>query len=107
MERMSNCPNCGSIIDESGRCQHCGSKLYDLFDVDVTHGAGHKFIRIKTDRGIVVAPVVYKTVSITNQIDACCYDTYDGRYLHPIRPILEMSIDLSVIGEMIYEGDGS
>ena len=30
MERLKNCPNCGGILDDEGRCMYCKSKVYDL-----------------------------------------------------------------------------
>lgn len=68
---LKNCPNCGSIIDEVGRCQHCGSKLYDLFDIDVKE-RGKKFIRIKSNRGIIIAPVVFESVDMELYMEDRC-----------------------------------
>lgn len=30
MQRLKNCPNCGGILDDEGRCLYCQSKVYDL-----------------------------------------------------------------------------
>lgn len=30
MEKYNNCPNCGGTLDDTGRCQYCGSKVYDF-----------------------------------------------------------------------------
>lgn len=30
MQRLKNCPNCGGILDDEGRCMYCKSKVYDL-----------------------------------------------------------------------------
>ena len=34
-ERLKNCPNCGGILDDAGRCMYCKSKVYDLTDVNI------------------------------------------------------------------------
>lgn len=41
MEKLENCPNCGGILDDLGRCEFCGSKVYDLCD-EVEHISGLK-----------------------------------------------------------------
>ena len=30
MRMLKNCPNCGGILDDEGRCMYCKSKVYDL-----------------------------------------------------------------------------
>lgn len=30
MKQLKNCPNCGGILDDEGRCMYCKSKVYDL-----------------------------------------------------------------------------
>ena len=30
MKELKNCPNCGGILDNEGRCMYCKSKIYDL-----------------------------------------------------------------------------
>ncbi len=30
MIELKNCPNCGGILDDEGRCMYCKSKIYDL-----------------------------------------------------------------------------
>lgn len=30
MKILKNCPNCGGILDDEGRCMYCKSKVYDL-----------------------------------------------------------------------------
>lgn len=63
IEQLKNCPNCGAVLDDTGRCQFCGSKVYDLFDIDMKNRA-HKYVRIKTSRGIVLAPIIVNTVTM-------------------------------------------
>ena len=73
MERLSNCPNCGGILDDFGKCQFCGSKIYDLCDIDVRTKGGNKgktYIRIRTDNQIILAPIRTNSVSITCSLDS-------------------------------------
>lgn len=35
MIELKNCPNCGGILDDEGRCMYCKSKVYDLTDVNI------------------------------------------------------------------------
>lgn len=35
MVEMKNCPSCGGTLDDDGRCKFCGSKVYDLTDINI------------------------------------------------------------------------
>lgn len=35
MKELKNCPNCGGVLDDNGRCLYCKSKVYDLTDIDI------------------------------------------------------------------------
>lgn len=35
MIQLKNCPNCGGILDDEGRCMYCKSKVYDLTGVNI------------------------------------------------------------------------
>ena len=74
IERLENCPHCGAILDDLGRCIYCGSKVYDLFDIDVDniYGIeGQKYIRIKTKYGIEILPIRMRTLEITHSLGSC------------------------------------
>lgn len=72
IERLKNCPNCGGFLDDFGRCEFCGSKVYDLCDIDVRYRSskGRTYLRILTDKQIILAPVITDTISITCEHDA-------------------------------------
>lgn len=73
MERLKNCPNCGGLLDDFGSCQFCGSKVYDLCDIDVRNRSTHKgrtYLRILTDNQIILAPVFTNTIGITVERDS-------------------------------------
>lgn len=48
IEALKNCPNCGGTVNEAGRCEFCGSKVYDFTEEP------HYHIRIKVDDKIVL-----------------------------------------------------
>ena len=81
MERLKNCPHCAGVLDDFGRCEFCGSKVYDLCDVDVraTGGRGLTYIRIRTDKQVILAPVLTGTVSIEYSYDSMPTMTVDYR----------------------------
>ena len=35
MTELKNCPNCGGVLDDTGRCLYCKSKVYDLTDIKI------------------------------------------------------------------------
>ena len=35
MRILKNCPNCGGILDDEGRCMYCKSKVYDLTGINI------------------------------------------------------------------------
>ena len=61
IERLKNCPNCAGILNEAGRCRYCGSKVYDFLSLDFSsdreYPTAQSYIRIKTDKKIILAPI--------------------------------------------------
>ena len=74
MEKLRNCPNCAGILDDFGKCQYCGSRVYDLCDIDMrghgSRGKGRSYIRIKTDKFDVIAPVCTNSVIMQCSLDS-------------------------------------
>lgn len=77
IEILKNCPNCGGLLDDFGSCQFCGSKVYDLCDIDVrgiprkkSARRGRTYLRILTDKHIILAPVITNTIKITEEPDS-------------------------------------
>ena len=102
IEQLHNCPNCGAILDDTGRCNFCGSKVYDLFDIDVSSTRGIKYIRIKTDKGMIIAPIVFNTVNIEHRSNELICTS---EYVTPIIPVPDITIstEFRVVGGIIYE----
>lgn len=63
MEQLTNCPNCGGYLNDSGRCEFCGSKVYDFvgFDFDKPKKT---YIRLKYQGKIVTFPVYINNFEI-------------------------------------------
>lgn len=60
MNKRANCPNCGKPII-GAVCDYCGSVMYEC--INVVKFARNK-LRIKTDRGLLVANAAYENVKI-------------------------------------------
>lgn len=72
MKKLSNCPNCAGILDDFGKCQFCGSQVFDLCDVDVRSKRSNRcktYIRILTDNHVIVAPIITNSVNIEHSMD--------------------------------------
>ena len=107
IEKLTNCPSCGGILNEAGRCQFCGSKVYDFLTIDMPTEPfkwpnAKTYLRVKYGNKIVLAPVILNTVE--KRYD-CGYT--DVSYLgktetYEMIPRLQ-TIDLSfyLTGEMI------
>ena len=100
IEKLENCPNCGAVLDDTGRCQYCGSKVYDLFDVDISGAKGIKYLRIRTKDGLIVAPIVCNTLNYECQYDHIYCD--DGIVLRNRFPRATISMEFSVMGDVIH-----
>jgi hypothetical protein len=98
IEKLTNCPQCGGILNEAGRCEFCGSKVYDFLTFNFT-GPYHKFasaktyIRIKQNGKIVIAPVTVDTMEVNHgdaAISPCAlgYNSYDLKY--PCYPTIDV-----------------
>lgn len=73
MDRLHNCPNCGGYLNDTGRCEFCGSKVYDLCDIDLAldpiKSPKKTYLRIKTDQGIWTVPVYADSLQVSRSSD--------------------------------------
>lgn len=107
LEPLKNCPNCAGLLNESGVCRYCGSKVYDFLTLDFDCGSdarkkGMTYIRIKSGGKVMLFPILgMRGASINirpNEI--YCNDILDGRrVIRSGSP--EIEVDLSV-----YCGEG-
>lgn len=108
IEKLTNCPNCDGILDESGRCIYCGSKVFDFLSIDFTHNRSRAtqpktYIRIRTGKGIVLAPINISSVTLTSRPIYAEANYYHGVYLD--RNQTDMNIECQVCGDMIMIDD--
>ena len=103
MERLTNCPNCGGYLNDSGRCEFCGSKIYDFVNVDFDD-CRRTYIRIKSGGKIITAQVLFHTANIDIHSETISTDDVLG--LTPFTmPCYRRSgvLEFDIIGDTIYE----
>lgn len=107
MDRLHNCPNCGGYLNDHGRCEFCGSKVYDLCDIDLALDSKKfpkkTYLRIKTDKGIWTVPVYANCMSVstpTSYVDSTLGLTsnYVSVPTHP-----EIELHFIAVDEGTYE----
>lgn len=110
IEKLKNCPNCAGILDEVGRCNYCGSKVYDFLTLDFNgRGSATKsYIRVRSGNSIKLIPIAYAigaSFKIEPQFD-CFIDTcnYEHRVSRP--PRMEAEISFVCDGDIISYEDG-
>ena len=108
IESLTNCPNCGGALNESGRCRFCGSKVYDFLTIDFNSRempSAKTYVRLKYGDKIYIAPVMINTMSMDMDCDVIDLSAYGDRYVHrPCYP--KYHIDFNVIGDMILIDKG-
>ena len=102
MERLSNCPNCGGYLNDNGRCNFCGSKVYDFVAVDFDNHR-NTYIRIKSGGKVMVCPVVFHTADINIRTEPISTDDVLGMpftipYYHR-----SGTLEFDIIGDLICE----
>lgn len=73
IEQLKNCPSCGGILTEAGRCQFCGSKVYDFLAIDCSNPWGNlskTYIRLKYGNTVYIAPIMIGSVERTYDASA-------------------------------------
>ena len=110
IEKLKNCPQCAGILNEAGRCEFCGSKVYDFLTIDFNDRdmpSAKTYIRLKVNGKVALAPVIVNTVSIDSfnsypeDTYACIpYMGYKQVIIHPT-----MNVNFTVIGDVIEADD--
>lgn len=106
MNILTNCPNCGGYLNDSGRCDFCGSKVYDFVNIDMDNGS-KSYVRIKRDGKIWTCPVVFNSACIETPSD-CLVDSGDYPIGSPysrliVNPYRTCSIEFTIIGDIMKE----
>ena len=101
---LKNCPNCGGILEDTGRCHYCGSKIYDFLSVDFD-GDKPTYIRIRTSNGkIATMPIIIHECSVISRPTYSDFDTDMEMNMMLMREIdTTISMDARVVGPIIFE----
>ena len=80
MEELKNCPNCGGILDDSGRCMYCKSKIYDLTDINLDFNKTDILLmKIKQGEQTVIMKVYPTNISVEYSPIIDTYCSFDGK----------------------------
>lgn len=107
IERLKNCPNCSGILNEAGRCEYCGSKVFDFLNIDFNGEnmpSAQTYIRIKSGDKILLAPVIVPSASITSRPEYEEYtDFMDDKYsfARMSRMLTTIDVRFMVVGDVI------
>lgn len=111
IDKLTNCPNCGGYLNDSGRCEFCGSKVFDFLSIDFgsrNMPSAKTYIRIKSNGKVYLAPVIVGGVNIKFPNDILYCDSISGEsgYIQH-RSYPNYNVDFIGIGEaiMIDKGD--
>lgn len=100
--KLHNCPNCGGYLNDSGRCEFCGSKVYDFVNVDFDEST-RTYIRIRSGGKIMTMPVIFHTANINIDAEEISTDNILGMPF--MIPCYRRSgtLDFDVVGDVITE----
>ena len=108
MEQLKNCPNCGGVLDDEGRCMYCQSKVYDLTGINIDFNTKDVvLLKMKWQDQIVY--VKAHPINASMEIHPIYDDIYDcGTHLARVhnRTDATCNIEFNVI-EMESKDEGS
>ena len=103
IEKLKNCPQCAGTLNEAGRCNFCGSKIYDFLTIDFNEPympSAKTYIRLKVKDKIVIAPIVVDTLGVN--INSCDTDlSYNYNEYISRTGIPTMNVTFFITGDMI------
>lgn len=104
IDKLTNCPQCGGILNEAGRCEFCGSKVYDFLTIDFSNTqyiSAKTYIRVKYKGKIVIAPVIVNSMrmDMESSLDTSYFEGSPYYLNSPCYP--RYNIDFDVVGDMI------
>lgn len=107
-QMLTNCPNCGGVLESNGYCPYCCTKVRYANEVDIEGSGGFNFhdqielmFRVKRGDEIVIFPVVgyFDEITMRPEIDSF-YDV-TGRPVGIFN--LGTNVELHFTGQLIEE----
>ena len=100
---MTNCPNCGAVIEPyKCKCDYCGTWYFD-FTVFYMSCDDPYYVKFRTPHGVIttLAKPELRTIEVTPEtIYASCSDKYVASFIR------SYSCDLDVIFHSVVDRDG-
>ena len=94
---LNNCPHCGGVLDDDGRCVYCKSKVYDLTDINIDMDSRDIILMKVKYMGQDIEIKCYPS-SIKVNIESCYDALYcdNEKYVMNRRP--NTTIELELVG---------
>lgn len=107
-QMLTNCPNCGGVLESNGYCPYCCTKVRYANEVDIEGRGGFNFhdqvelmFRVKKGDETVIFPVVGYFDTITMRPDHMGITDVYGREVKAIH--LGTDVELHFTGRLIEE----
>ena len=100
MIELKNCPNCGGVLDDTGRCMYCKSKVYDLTDVNIDLDTMDILVfKLKHDGQEIIFNAYPRNFEIEYQPSYNDIEFMNGRHIRTItsEPNMDLHIDFSMV----------
>lgn len=97
MQELKNCPHCGGILDDTGRCIYCKSKVYDLTDININLDSRDILVmKLKTNGKEMILNCYPADVSVEYRPQ---FDTYrdETGMLHRVVASNNMKVHLDLV----------
>ena len=107
MKRLKNCPNCGGILDDEGRCMYCKSKVYDLtgmrIDLDTRDVVLLKF---KSQGREIIYKAFPTEISVEHRLEPIyCASGFGSPYIMTAPPDIDLNLSFRATPYINENGD--
>lgn len=102
IDTLRNCPNCAGYLDDNGRCNFCGSKVYDFVNANFDSPT-KTYIRIKSGDKIITLPILIRTAEVNMRTEPVITSVDGIVPIYPYHCHRSGSFDFDVIGDILYE----
>ena len=97
---MTNCPNCSAPLKPNQiKCDYCGTYFLDFESIDLQYHTPC-FLRVRTDKGIVLVRVVPRTATFEftqNYTDIISRDGYTVRSIPDWHPTGDLTMEFTCL----------